>query len=148
MFFGHTKAKLFECFGQAGCLSSQPFCHPVDVQPIVAYVSDYVKTHLPRLDHRKPAIQETCMYTMTPDSKPVMDRVHPNIVVGAGYSGSGFKHSPASGKMLAALLLDDEAELPQGFDLPSYRIARFAEGELFDLKDAGRLLSPSGRSML
>ena len=69
-----------------------------DFTPVVAYVCDYVKKHLPRLDHRKPAIQETCMYTMTPDSKPVMDWVEPNIVVGTGYSGSGFKHSPASGK--------------------------------------------------
>ena len=50
--------------------------------------------------------------------------------------------------MLAALILGTEHELPDGFDLPSYRISRFAEGKEFDLKDAGRLLSPSGRSML
>ena len=70
--------------------------------------------HLPLLDHRQPAIQETCMYTMTPDGEPVIDRLPDVIIAGCGFSGSGFKHSPASGRMLAMLALGREEELPAG----------------------------------
>ena len=120
----------------------------VDMQPIVDYLSSYIKDHIPLLDHTRPAIQETCMYTVTPDSKPLIDMYHPNVAVATGFSGSGFKHSPASGKMVAALMLGTEEQLPEGFNLKSYRISRFAEGDTYSLKDAGRLLDPSGRSML
>ena len=119
-----------------------------DLQPVVDRVSAYVSEHMPLLEHRKPAICEVCMYTMTPDSKPLMDLCHPRVAVGTGYSGSGFKHSPASGRMISALLLGTQDELPQGFGLRRYRISRFAEGDTHSLKDAGRLLDKAGRSML
>ena len=42
----------------------------------MAQVSNYVREHLPGLDHGdgKPAILERCMYTCTTDSQPIMDR--------------------------------------------------------------------------
>jgi len=79
-------------------------------KPYVKKVKRYVRDHLPLLDHRKPAILETCMYTMTPDSYPIVDRLADNLVVGCGFSGSGFKHSPATGWMLAALALEQDSE--------------------------------------
>eukprot|EP00966_Prymnesium_polylepis_P203084 4705156-Prymnesium_polylepis.1 len=85
---------------------------------------------------------------MTPDSKPLIDLYHERVAVATGFSGSGFKHAPASGKMVAALLLRTEASLPEGFHLRRYRIARFAENDTHSLKDAGRLLDKTGRSML
>lgn len=57
-----------------------------------------MREHLPLLDHSKPAILETCMYTMSPDSNPIIDRLACNLAVGCGFSGSGFKHSPATGR--------------------------------------------------
>ena len=48
-----------------------------DLQPTIDYVSSYVKQHMPLLDHSRPAILETCMYTMTPDSKV---RAHPTRI--------------------------------------------------------------------
>ena len=146
----------------------------VDLQPTVDYVSRYVKEHMPRLDHTKPAILETCMYTvrynelrptttptadpkfnarpsqpqMTPDSKPLIDLYHVNVAVGTGFSGSGFKHAPACGLMVASLLLRTAHELPEDFHIQKYRISRFEDGETFDLRDAGRLLDEDGRSML
>ena len=95
-----------------------------------------------------PAIREVCMYTMTPDSKPLIDLYHPRVAVATGFSGSGFKHSPASGRMVAALMLDTVDKLPRDFDLRRYRISRFEEGDAFSLRDAGRQLSSSGQSML
>ena len=87
------------------------------------------------------------MYTMTPDSQPLIDLEHPRVAVGTGFSGSGFKHSPASGKMVAALLLGEADALPAGFHLRSYRISRFAEDDTFSLKDAGRLLDGTGKML-
>ena len=38
------------------------------------HVREYVRAHLPGLDHGGPAILEKCMYTCTTDSQPIMDR--------------------------------------------------------------------------
>uniref|UniRef100_A0A3Q3WDG8 Peroxisomal sarcosine oxidase n=1 Tax=Mola mola TaxID=94237 RepID=A0A3Q3WDG8_MOLML len=70
-----------------------------------------------------PAVVESCMYTMTPDSHFVLDH-HPaynNIVIGAGFSGHGFKLGPLIGKLLCELSL---GEMPS-HDLSPFRIRRF-----------------------
>jgi len=94
-------------------------------KPYVKKVKRYVRDHLPLLDHQKPAILETCMYTMTPDNYPILDRLADNLVVGCGFSGSGFKHSPATGWMLAALALEQEDTVPEGFRADRYVLERF-----------------------
>ncbi len=97
----------------------------VAIEPYIKKVSRYVRDHLPLLDHRQPAILEPCMYTMTPDSEPILDRLARNLVVGCGFSGSGFKHSPATGRMLSALALGREDTLPEGFRAGRYVLDRF-----------------------
>ena len=94
-------------------------------EPYVEKVRQYVREHLPSVDHDKPAILETCMYTMSPDSNPVIDRLAPNLVVGCGFSGSGFKHAPATGQMLAALALDKDETIPKGYRADRYAMSRF-----------------------
>ncbi|MCH9693762.1 MAG: FAD-dependent oxidoreductase [Gammaproteobacteria bacterium] len=91
----------------------------------VEKVKGYVQEHLPLLVHDKPAIQETCMYTMMSDDTPVIDRLDDNTVVGCGFSGSGFKHSPATGMMLAAFALGQEDAIPDGFRADRYTLGRF-----------------------
>jgi len=93
-------------------------------EPYVERVSQYVREHLPLLDHNKPAILETCLYTMSPDGSPIIDRVSDNLVVGCGFSGSGFKHSPATGRMLAALALEEDETVPAGFRADRYTLDR------------------------
>ncbi|XP_033969259.1 peroxisomal sarcosine oxidase [Trematomus bernacchii] len=71
----------------------------------------------------EPAVVESCMYTLTPDSHFVLD-CHPaysNIVFGAGFSGHGFKFGPIIGKLLCELSL---GEVPS-YDLSPFRIRRF-----------------------
>ncbi|XP_074496164.1 peroxisomal sarcosine oxidase [Sebastes fasciatus] len=71
----------------------------------------------------EPAVVESCLYTMTPDRHFVLD-CHPaysNIVVGAGFSGHGFKFGPIIGKLLCELSL---GEVPS-YDLSPFRIGRF-----------------------
>lgn len=97
-----------------------------DRSPWIGKAAAYVAEHLPGLQSDGPALEETCMYTMTPDGEPVIDRLGDQLVVGCGFSGSGFKHSPATGRMLAALALRREAQLPRGFQRERYRLGRFA----------------------
>ena len=94
-------------------------------KPQIKKVKHYVREHLKLLEYRKPAILETCMYTMTPDSDPILDRITDSVVVGCGFSGSGFKHSPATGWLLAALALGQEESIPQGFRSDRYALHRF-----------------------
>ena len=101
----------------------------VSYKTYVEKVSDYVRDHLPHLDHQKPAILETCMYTMSPDGFPIIDRLTDNLVVGCGFSGSGFKHSPATGWMLAPLALGQENSIPVGFRGDRYLLSRFDQSD-------------------
>jgi sarcosine oxidase/L-pipecolate oxidase len=106
-----------------------PECDPdcrdwVSSEDYVEKVKDYVCEHLPLLDHEKPAIRESCMYTMMSDGTPVIDRLNDHIVIGCGFSGSGFKHSPATGLMLAAFALGLDDAIPDGFRKDRYSLAR------------------------
>ena len=67
---------------------------------------------------------ETCLYTVTPDSRFVIDR-HPDsdrIIVASPCSGHGFKHSAAIGEALGELTLTSESRL----DLTPFSLARFS----------------------
>ncbi|XP_003417053.1 peroxisomal sarcosine oxidase [Loxodonta africana] len=89
-----------------------------DVQILCRFVRD----HLPDLEPT-PAITERCMYTNTPDENFILDH-HPkydNIVIGAGFSGHGFKLSPVVGKILYELSM----KLTPSYDLTPFRISRF-----------------------
>ncbi|XP_054724440.1 peroxisomal sarcosine oxidase-like [Uloborus diversus] len=83
----------------------------------------YVEDHMPLCDSSKPAIVERCMYTMTPDEIFLVDSVpgHKNIVFGAGFSGTGFKTSPAIGKMLSQMATGETPFLdPSPFSLSRF----------------------------
>lgn len=56
----------------------------------------------------------TCMYTNTPDRDFILDHHpdHANVVVGAGFSGHGFKFASVVGEVLADLTLDGESDHP------------------------------------
>ena len=45
----------------------------------------------------------TCMYTLTPDTDFILGPhpSHPNVILGAGFSGHGFKFSPVVGLLLS-----------------------------------------------
>ena len=64
------------------------------------------------------------MYTMMSDGNPVIDRLDNNTVIGCGFSGSGFKHSPATGLMLAAFALGQDEAIPIDFGADRYALER------------------------
>ncbi|KAJ6657221.1 hypothetical protein lerEdw1_002588 [Lerista edwardsae] len=90
-----------------------------DIQILEEFVSKY----LPGLDP-KPAVQERCIYTNSPDKDFVLDQ-HPqfrNIVIGAGFSGHGFKFAPVIGKILCELSLGEKPI----YNLAPFQISRFS----------------------
>ena len=58
-----------------------------------------------------------CMYTMSPDGHFFVDRhpQFPHVVLGAGFSGHGFKFTPVIGQALADLAVDGSTSLPIDF---------------------------------
>jgi glycine/D-amino acid oxidase-like deaminating enzyme len=66
-------------------------------------------------------------FDVAPDWHPVIDEVGPEgFFVAAGFSGHGFKLSPAVGDMVAKLVT--EGKKP-GDDVNAFRLSRFAEGK-------------------
>ncbi|XP_019615165.1 PREDICTED: peroxisomal sarcosine oxidase-like isoform X2 [Branchiostoma belcheri] len=91
-------------------------------QEIVRMMCDYVRKHFPGLES-VPAIQESCIYTNTPDEDFILDR-HPqyrNIIIGAGFSGHGFKLAPVVGKLLCELAMDKQPS----YDMTPFSLNRF-----------------------
>jgi len=93
----------------------------VDASLYVQKPQNFITEHFKHID-AKPAIVETCLYTVTPDENFVLDK-HPkyaNIAIGAGFSGHGFKFASVVGEILGSLLLQRPT-----FDLKLFSINRF-----------------------
>ena len=100
---------------------------------------DYVQDVWSRLAKRIPGIEDAeyftgyaGLYTSTPDLHPVMDRVDgiDGLYICTGFSGHGFKLSPAVGIVMAELILDNLDSRETSIDISSLRMSRFAEGDL------------------
>lgn len=70
----------------------------------------------------------TGVYDMTPDLRPLLGRPSgvDGLVLAAGFSGTGFKISPAVGESIAALI---DGRLNGAVDIRPFRPSRFEEGE-------------------
>ena len=97
---------------------------------------DHLQDVWVRLTKRVPAMEGAefftgyaGLYTSTPDLHPIVDRVDgvEGLYICTGFSGHGFKLSPAVGVVMAELILDGEATT---VDITPLRISRFAEGDL------------------
>lgn len=82
-------------------------------------LAEYVREWMPGLDPAS-AVPISCTYTSTDDGTFVLDR-RGRIVVGAGFSGHGFKFAPGIGGVLADLVLDPDARAAPPFRLPALR---------------------------
>lgn len=87
-------------------------------QPVPALAKrlrEYVSEWMRGLDADS-AVPISCTYTSTDTEDFVLDR-RGRIVVGAGFSGHGFKFTPAVGAVLAGLAVDDTARAAAPFHL-------------------------------
>jgi sarcosine oxidase, subunit beta len=68
-------------------------------------------------------------YDVTPDFNPIIGpSATPGLFVCAGFSGHGFKISPAVGRLVSDLLLDGVSSDP-AIPADDFRLSRFAEGK-------------------
>ncbi|CAO2203379.1 unnamed protein product [Urochloa humidicola] len=88
-----------------------------------------------------PVIRQPCMYSMTPDKDFVIDflggEFGEDVVVGAGFSGHGFKMGPAVGMILAEMAIDGKADTAAeaGVELGYFRINRFEGNPMGNAKN-------------
>jgi glycine/D-amino acid oxidase-like deaminating enzyme len=70
----------------------------------------------------------TGVYDVTPDSRPMLGEIQglAGLYVCAGFSGMGFKISPAVGLVMSELLLDGKSKT---VDINAFRPSRFAENQ-------------------
>jgi sarcosine oxidase subunit beta len=94
----------------------------------VMHVGEQVAERFPSFAEAGLASSWTGVYDVTPDWNPVLGAVPdvPGLVVGFGFSGHGFKLSPAVGRVLAQQALG----LPTDVPLAPYALERFRTGQL------------------
>jgi glycine/D-amino acid oxidase-like deaminating enzyme len=83
---------------------------------------------VPKLENAEVMRGVTGVYDMTPDSRPLLGEI-PGVAglhVCAGFSGMGFKISPAIGLVMSQLVLDGVATT---VDISPFRPQRFTEGK-------------------
>lgn len=74
----------------------------------VAALRPFLRAHIPGLATAPACESRICLYTRTPDEHFIVDAhpEHKHVVIGAGFSGHGFKFSTMVGKMLTDIALD------------------------------------------
>lgn len=109
---------------------------PVDPNNFPQRASDTeLEEIIERASHRVPKVERaevmrgvTGVYDMTPDARPLLGLVPSvdGLYICAGFSGMGFKISPAIGLVMSELILDGTATT---VDISAFRPTRFAEGK-------------------
>ena len=111
---------------------------PLDVEPSFNVNTDYeamteasenATYRVPVLEKARIARGWAGLYEISPDHHAILGRV-PGVegfVLANGFSGHGFQHSPAVGKVISELIVDGEAAT---IDVFSLSIERFEKGEL------------------
>jgi sarcosine oxidase subunit beta len=87
--------------------------------------------------HRHPALEHATfgkrayagLYDVSPDDHAILGPVPEleGFYLACGFSGHGFQHSPATGRLMAELLLDGRTS---GIDISPLSVARFKTGAL------------------
>jgi glycine/D-amino acid oxidase-like deaminating enzyme len=98
---------------------------------------DAIETAVTKLGHRLPGMPDPRVsstygggYDVTPDYNPIIGpSPRDGLFLATGFSGHGFKISPAVGRLAADLLVDGATELAD-VTATDFRYSRFAEGEL------------------
>jgi sarcosine oxidase subunit beta len=82
--------------------------------------------------HRTPALERATvrtawggLYEVTPDHHPILGEIGSGWWAAAGFSGHGVMHAPATGQIVAELLVTGRSSL----DVSCLRLSRFREGQ-------------------
>jgi sarcosine oxidase subunit beta len=95
-----------------------------DLEEIIERASRRV----PKIESAEVLRGVTGVYDMTPDARPLLGQAPgvEGLYICAGFSGMGFKISPAIGLVMSELILDGAAST---VDISAFRPTRFAEGK-------------------
>lgn len=66
------------------------------------------------------------LYAVTPDHHPIIEQSLPGLVTAAGFSGHGFQYAPATGQVVADLILGSETNIT---DVSALVRERFERGQ-------------------
>jgi len=96
---------------------------------------EFVMRAIDRICERVEGMEEGSLHSthvgrdgLTPDQRAILDKAGPDgFYVACGFSGTGFKLSPAVGVCMTEMILDGRAKL---VDVTSLNLERFARGEL------------------
>jgi len=111
---------------------------PLDTEPsfnlnidygAMAEASENAMYRVPILEKARIARGWAGLYEISPDHHAILGKV-PEVdgfILANGFSGHGFQHSPAVGKVIAELILDGKANT---IDISSLSIERFGKGDL------------------
>jgi sarcosine oxidase subunit beta len=111
---------------------------PLDLEPsfnlnteyeAMAEASENAMYRVPVLEKARIARGWAGLYEISPDHHAILGRVSgvEGFILANGFSGHGFQHSPAVGKVISELIVDGEATT---IDVSSLSIERFEKGEL------------------
>ena len=102
----------------------------VDVEPGKQRLKEFITKNFPNVEPM-PSIEESCIYTVSPDEVHILDKhpKYPNIIVGCGFSGTGFKLAPVTGELLASLATGQ----PTKFSIQPFLASRFEEKKIQSL---------------
>jgi sarcosine oxidase subunit beta len=91
--------------------------------------AELIAQRFPVMEHGLSMGGYSGVYDVTPDHEPVLGPIpeYRGLYADFGWSGHGFKHSPAIGDIMAEVVLEGQA---RGWDLRPFRWSRFAEGDL------------------
>jgi sarcosine oxidase subunit beta len=123
---GHDKFLIGDFYGQrrADPDNFAQSASPEELEEIIGRACHRV----PKLENAEVMRGVTGIYDMTPDCRPILGEISEigGLHVCAGFSGMGFKISPAVGLVMSELLLDGEGKT---VDISTFRPSRFAEGQ-------------------
>ena len=91
--------------------------------------AELIAQRFPVMEHGLSMGGYSGVYDVTPDHEPILGPIpeFQGFHADFGWSGHGFKHSPAIGEIMAEVVLEGRAT---GWDLPPFRWSRFQEGDL------------------
>jgi sarcosine oxidase subunit beta len=91
--------------------------------------AELIATRFPVMEHGLSMGGYSGVYDVTPDHEPVLGPIaeYQGLHADFGWSGHGFKHSPAIGAIMAEAVMEGRAA---GWDLRPFRWSRFQEGDL------------------
>jgi sarcosine oxidase subunit beta len=113
----------------SGPLDQEPsFNLNVDYDAMVG-TSENAISRIPVLERARIARGWAGLYEISPDHHAILGKVPDleGLILANGFSGHGFQHSPAVGKVIAQLIVDGKAE---SIDISPLSIERFKKGEL------------------